>query len=300
MASIQAEKLNEMFKGFPEDNDPNGYLKEREEGKKRPTPPIPENVTVKELSLGGNYAELIEKPGNNGPLVMYIHGGGFKTGAAAERRGITFEIADKYGSNVIANDYRLCPENKWPVSLEDCVATYKDILKMGYDAKNIVVAGESAGGSLVLALLLYLRDNTLPMPLAGVVYSASINHGGHYRSHFVNAKTDYMLKNSVACDDDIIAVFGEGEEGVERSKSAYASPCNADLTGLVPIFIAVSDIEALYDDSRVLYGKLVEAGVETKLYEGEGLIHAYPIFPDLPESVDTMKKTFEFIDKLTR
>lgn len=298
MPSKEAQFINDMFKNMPEDNN-STYLDERENGKNRPKPPLPKGVTLKELTIAGNYAELIEKNGNDGPLVMYIHGGGFKTGAAQERREITFEIADKYGSNVIANNYRLCPENKWPAALEDCVSTYLGILELGYSNGEIVLGGESAGAALVLGTLLYLRDNNLPMPKGAFVYSGSITHSGHFPSHSANASTDYMLKGAVADDGDMEEIFGTGEDAVKLSKSPYISPVYADFTGLPPVFIAVSDIEALYDDSIILHDKLIEAGVKTELYVGHELIHAYPIFSNLPESIETMKATFDFIKKIS-
>ncbi len=296
MPSKEAEAINEMFRNLPK-GDPGGYEKEREEGRKRPSPPLPEHVTIKELTIADNYAELLEKPGNNGPLVMYIHGGGFKTGSARERRGITFEIVANYGSNVIANDYRLAPEHKWPAALEDCVATYLGILEMGYSPEKLVLAGESAGATLVLGTLLYLRDHNKPLPKSAFVYSGGINHAGHFPSHVGNAATDYMLGDSVASDDDKQHVFGIGEAAEELALSPYVSPYYADLKGLPPIFIAVSDGEALYDDSVILYEKLKEAGVPAELHVGHDLIHAFPIFPQLPESVETMQKTFAFIKK---
>lgn len=294
MPSKEAQFINDMFKNAPKD-DTSTYLDERENGRNRPKPPLPDGVTLKEMSLGGNYAELIKKTGNAGPLVMYIHGGGFKTGAAEERREITYEIVSRYGSNVIANNYRLCPENKWPIPLMDCVAAYEAILEMGYEPENIVLGGESAGGSLVLAVLLYLRDHNKPLPKGAFVYSGSIIHNGHLPSHTTNIETDYMLGDSVASDDDMEDIFGLGDEAEALSKSSYASPINADFSGLPPIFIAVSDSEALYDDSVVLHDLLQKAGVKTELLVGHDLIHAYPIFANLPESAEAIAKTFVFI-----
>lgn len=294
MPSREAQLINDMFKNAPKD-DKAGYLEERESGRNRPKPPLPQGVTLRELTLGGNYAELLEKPDNDGPLVMYIHGGGFKTGAAQERREITFEIVSKYGSNVIANNYRLCPEHKWPVPLLDCVAAYEEILEMGYSPDKIVIGGESAGATLVIAMLLYLRDNGMPLPKCAFAYSGGIVHDGHLPSHTANISTDYMLGASVADDSDNEELFGTGKEAAELSRSSYISPIHADFTGLPPVFVAASDIEALFDDSRVLYEMLEEAGVKTEFYVGHDLIHAYPIFANLPESVETMKRTFDFI-----
>ena len=301
MASELAEYFNNLFKNAPkgDPNEPHDFAAERAENEKRPKPEIPTGVTLKELDLNGNYGELITKEGNNGPLVMYIHGGGFTTGAAQERRELTFDIVANHGSNVIANNYRLSPENKWPCHLGDCVEAYKAILELGYDAKDIVFMGESAGATLVLSLGLYLRDHNMPMPGAIVAYSTCCNQDDGFPSHKENAKTDYMLGDAVNHPDQLEAVFGK-DATKELLHSDYVSPYYADFAGMPPIFLAASDIEALYDDSVYLYKKLKSAGHPAELDIQKGLCHAYPIFPDIPESQETIKKAFEFIHKYVK
>lgn len=301
MASELAEFFNNMFKNAPkgDPSQPHDYAAEREGGKKRPKPPVPEGVTIQELDLNGNYGELLTKEGNDGPLVMYIHGGGFTTGAAEERRELTFDVAANHGSNVIANNYRLSPENKWPCHLEDCVAAYQAILELGYAPERIVLMGESAGATLVLSLGLYLRDHKMPMPGAIVAYSTCSNQDDGFPSHTDNIDTDYMLGNAVNSDEQLNAVFGENAPK-ELLHSSYVSPYYADYTDMPPIFLAASDIEVLRDDSVYLYEKLKKEGHTAELDIQTGLCHAYPIFPEIPESKDTVNKAFAFIHKYVK
>lgn len=298
MPSELAEFFNNMFKNAPKDKPgiPHDYEAERRENEARQKPPIPEGVVIRELNLNGNYGELIEKEGNEGPLVMYIHGGGFCTGAAQERRELTFDIVANHGSNVIANNYRLSPENKWPCHLEDCTAAYEAVLHMGYDPGRIVLMGESAGGTMVLSLGLYLRDHDRPLPAAIVSYSPCVNQDEGFPSHWENAKTDYMLGDAVNSRGQIEAVFGK-DASKELLHNTYVSPYYGDFTGMPPIFLAASDIEALYDDSIYMYKKLKGAGHVTEIDIQKGLCHAYPIFPQIPESQDTVRKAFAFIHK---
>lgn len=301
MASELAEFLNNMFKNAPKGDPeaPHDYEAERRENEKRQKPPIPEGVTLKQLDLNGNYGELIEKEGNFGPLVMYIHGGGFTTGAAQERRELTFDIAANHGSNVIANNYRLSPEHKWPCHLEDCLKAYQAVLDLGYDPSKLVLMGESAGGTMVLSLGLYLRDHGMPLPGAIVSFSPCVNQYDGFPSHRDNAKTDYMLGDAVNSEGQLDAVFGEDRpEGLLNSP--YVSPYYADFTDMPPVFLAASDIEALYDDSVYMYEKLKAAGHPAELDVQKGLCHAYPIFPEIPESQDTMNKAFGFIHKYVK
>ena len=301
MASELAEFFNDLFKNAPkgEPGAPHDYQAERAENEKRPKPEIPEGVTIKELDLNGFYGELLEKEGNNGPLVFYIHGGGFTTGAAQERRELTFEIAANRGSNVIANNYRLSPEDKWPCHLEDCLAAYQAVLDMGYSPSELVLMGESAGGTMVLSLALYLRDHDMPLPGAIVSYSPCVNQDEGFPSHRENARTDYMLGDAVNSQEQIETVFGK-DISRELLHSDYVSPYYADFTGIPPVFLSASDIEALYDDSVYMYKKLKEAGHPAELDVQKGLCHAYPIFPQIPESQDTIGKAFAFIHKYVK
>lgn len=297
MPSKEAEFFNNLFKNAPKDppGTPKDYFKERAENEKRPKPEIPEGLKITEMNLGGNYAELLEKEGNGDVLVFYIHGGGFTTGAAQERREITFHIASERGYNVIANNYRLSPEHKWPAHLMDCVNTYRAILDMGYDPQKIVVMGESAGATLTVSLALYLRDHNMPLPAACVAFSICSNQCGEFPSHWENIETDYMIGDAINRDDQIEAVFGNVKDTEKIRKSPYASSYYADFTGIPPIFLAASDTEALRDDSVYLYEKLQKEGHICQLDIQHDVCHAYPMFPVMPEAQDTLDKVFAFI-----
>lgn len=301
MVSQLAEFYNNMFRDMPKDlpGTPKDFIAEREEGRKRPKPPIPDGVSLKVIDLNGHYGELISKSDNKGPLVMYIHGGGFTMGAASEGREFTYNIVVNHGCNVIANDYRLSPENKWPAHLEDCRDAYLAVLEMGYEPGNIVLMGESAGATLTIALALYLRDHALPLPAACVAFSICSDQWKDFPSHTANRKTDYMLGDAVNRPDHLEAVFGTGPAAEELRKSAYASPYYADYTGMPPVFLAASDTETLYDDSVYLYEKLKKEGCPAEIDIQHGLCHAYTIFPKIPESIETMKKAFAFIERYT-
>lgn len=149
---------------------------------------------------------------------------------------------------------------------------------------------------MVLSLGLYLRDHNMPLPGAIVAYSPCTNQDDGFPSHKENAKTDYMLGDAVNRPDQLEAVFGKNASK-ELLHSDYVSPYYADFAGMPPIFLAASDIEALYDDSVYLYEKLKKEGHPVELDVQKGLCHAYPIFPPVPEAQETIEKTFAFIQK---
>ncbi|MCF0115631.1 MAG: alpha/beta hydrolase fold domain-containing protein, partial [Erysipelotrichaceae bacterium] len=122
MLSIQAIAvniaINLMAKNRPEG--PKDYMKEREENAEKSTVEINKGVTCEALEIAGIKSEKISCKKDNGMTVLYLHGGGFTSGSAAERRWLTQALAEWFGYTCIAPDYRLSPENKWPSPMEDC------------------------------------------------------------------------------------------------------------------------------------------------------------------------------------
>lgn len=115
---------------------------------------IPKAVKIEENTLGGVPVEWLTASNNpTDRIVMYIHGGAFVVGSVKTRRAFTSYVAETLGYNVVAVEYRLAPESPFPAAPEDCFAVYKALLD-SYDAKHIVLVGESAGANLVLATLL--------------------------------------------------------------------------------------------------------------------------------------------------
>ncbi|MBO4412354.1 MAG: alpha/beta hydrolase [Lachnospiraceae bacterium] len=269
------------------------YETQRKRNDRTPSNP-PRGVTVREITLGEHHAEQIEKAGNNG-FVFYIHGGGFTTGSAKERRDLCQYIAAKYGYDCISINYRLAPENRWPAQLEDCISAWKAYLSQGFSPEKTVFMGESAGGTLVLSLGLWLRDHGLPLPKAIVSFSPGTNNAEHYPSHFENAKTDYMLRDMIAKGIGE-PVFGK-DASPELLYSPYVSPVYGDYRGIPPVFLAVSDTEALYDDAGELFQKLQKSGHPSEIDVRHGVCHAYPMFPMIPEARKTIEKVFRFVGK---
>lgn len=297
MQSIQAHIMNLIFRCMPKDNagQPHDYETERKRNDRNPPKP-PKGVSVSPITLNGQTGERTEKAGNDQGIVFYIHGGGFCTGSAKERREICQFITSRFGYNCLSVNYRLAPENKWPSQLDDCLSAYKGVLEQGIDPNDIVFMGESAGGTLVLSLALRLKELNLPQPRAIVSFCPCVNHAGHYPSHFENIKTDYMLRDAVAKGMGE-PVFGERFEDIAYLQSPCISVINGDYSGLPPIFLSASDTEALLDDARMLFEKLKNAGHPVVLDIQHGLCHAFQIMPFMPECRKTLKKVFSFLEE---
>ena len=299
MLSVQARIMNLIFKTmqqFPVQD----YQDERANNS-RNIPKIKPGIEFHQEEIAGSNVEFLSKEGNSEYVVFYIHGGGFTTGSAAEKRGITQYIVSNFHFDCIANDYRLSPENIWPCHLDDCYATFLGLLEKGYPADKFILMGESAGGTLVLSLALKLRDEGYPRPAAIVAFSSCTNQAEGFPSHSSNAKTDFMLGDSVGSDRQKEAVFGaERMKDLNWLRQPYISPYYGDYSEMPPIFLAASDTETLLDDSVELYEKLKKEKHVVEIDIKRKLCHAYPVFTNIPESKSTLNKAFAFVNDQIR
>ena len=262
-------------------NVPKDYPAERrKEIKSTAMVKIPKGVTLRGGTLGGVDVEWIT--GENNPtdrIVLYIHGGGFVTGSSATRGGFTSYVAHTLGLNVVSVDYRLAPEHPFPAGPHDCLAAYEALLAQ-YPSDRIVFLGESAGGNLVLSLLLQAKEKGLPLPAAVFSLSPTVQYDRELPSYRNNEATDCILTNFI--DEARDVYLCSRDDAV--LKDPVAAPLYGDYTGCPPIILWVSNSEILLDDSLLLYEKLQEQGVTVKLYRRPGMMHTWLIVPQLSEA----------------
>ncbi|MBU1122155.1 MAG: alpha/beta hydrolase, partial [Candidatus Omnitrophica bacterium] len=128
---------------------------------------ISKDVTIKKININSIDAEwIIPEHTIDGKILLYIHGGGFISGSCKTHRMHVAKFAKGSQLKSLLFDYRLAPEHPFPAGLEDCVSVYKWLLTQGYKPEDIVIGGESAGGTLTLSLLLALKDEGIRMPKA--------------------------------------------------------------------------------------------------------------------------------------
>ena len=225
-----------------------------------------------------------------GPTVLYFHGGGYYYGSPKSHNRATLGLAKVAGARVFSQNYRLAPAHPFPAAVDDAVAGYKWILEQGIKPEQLIVSGDSAGGGLALALLLSCRSQGLPMPAGAILFSPWTDLAATGKSLTTNEKTDSMFRK-IHIVEGAKYYLGEADP-----KTPLASPLYADLTGLPPILTFVSDDEALLDDSTRLHERLIAAGVEAELVIEDGLPHVWHIFhPQFPETSRTIKHSARFI-----
>ena len=230
-----------------------------------------------------------EAPGDK--LVLYVHGGGYVSGSCSDHRGVVAKFAAANGYRHLLFEYRLAPEFPFPAALDDALAVYEYLLANGYNAGNVLIAGESAGGGLSLALLLAIKEKGLEMPAAAVAISpwTDLSCSGE----------SYHTKNKVSVAPlDSWNVFAQHYAGGQDLTNPLISPIFGDLGGLPPLFINSGMDDELFDDGRVFAEKAREQGVDVTFRAGEGMLHCYPLLaPMFPEATAAMKEISDFIRK---
>ncbi|MEY2505410.1 MAG: epsilon-lactone hydrolase [Verrucomicrobiota bacterium] len=227
-------------------------------------------------------------------VIYYLHGGGYISGSAKTGRPLTAPLARQMGARIFSLDYRLAPENHFPVGLDDAVAGYRWLLSNGIDAGNISVMGDSAGGGMTLALAMRVRDAGEPLPACLVCLSPWTDMTGNSATIKANADRDPMF---VAQD---CRRYANAYLGDQSPLDPLASPLFGNLAGMPPMLIQVGRDEVLLDDARDLHGKVHAAGGSSDLHIYENVPHGWHFgAPFVPESREALREIADFIRSAT-
>jgi monoterpene epsilon-lactone hydrolase len=244
--------------------------------------------------LRGEWMEPIDpNHAAHGRCILYLHGGGYTVMSARTHRSLTSRLATWSDARLFALDYRLAPEHPFPAAVEDAIAAYHALIAVGIPASRVVVAGDSAGGGLALALLLSLRDAAEPLPAGAVLFSPWTDLAATGKSIVDNDAIDPLFCGAW------VARHARYYLGKTSATHPLASPVYADLAGLPPLLIQVSDCEVLLDDSTRVAEKATRSGVDVTLRIWHGVPHGWQIFaPILPEGRDALREAGAFISVL--
>ncbi|MCR4791176.1 MAG: alpha/beta hydrolase [Lachnospiraceae bacterium] len=228
-------------------------------------------------------------------VILQLHGGGYMgsiRNAYYVFAGLYNEIS--HGMNVLCPDYRVAPEDPYPAALEDALASYEWLLGHGYKAENIILAGDSAGGGLALALCMYLRDNgkTLPMGIIAMSPWADLTASG--ASYEFNFEKDPLYGNTKESLIYINAYPGDNDK-----TDPYISPVFGSFRDFPPMLIQVGANEMLLSDSETVAEKARAEGVKVRLHVYEGMFHDFQMaYTAIPESKKAWAEAGKFIDIL--
>ena len=235
--------------------------------------PLAEDVAFETISMHGMSGEWQTLgSADRNKVLMYIHGGGWILDAPFTHRPLTTAIATSANVSVFSVNYRLAPEHPFPAHLEDCVASYKGLIANHVPPENIIIGGDSAGGNLTLATLLYLRNHGIPLPAGAVILSPSTDLARHDASYFANGATDPILA------DAGVFWWGRAYAGKTDFFNPMISPIHGDLAGLPPLLIQVSKSEMLYSECKRFAAKAEKAGVDVTLETWDDMPHVFQMF----------------------
>ncbi len=248
-------------------------------------------VLVKEHDFGRfQGAWIMPRDERRGGVVLYLHGGGYTCGSLEYAKGFAATLASECGVRAFCAAYRLAPENRYPAALDDALEAYQYLLSKGYAAHQILLCGESAGGGLIYALCLKLKELGLPLPcgLIGISpWTDLTGSGKSYEEHreIDPSMTPELLQFYAKCYTD-------------DPTDPFCSPLFGDLTGLPPSLLFVGGDEVMLDDTRMLHEKLLESGCRSKMIVAPERWHAYVLYclnENMPQDFETINR---FMDQV--
>jgi acetyl esterase/lipase len=236
---------------------------------------LPTGCFHEPVTLGGVKGERVVPQGAlAGRMILYLHGGAYVGGDPRGHRPLVARIAGAARAAAVAPQYSLAPENPFPAAVEDAVAVYRALLEAGTEPGQLVVAGDSAGGGLTLALALALKAEGLPQPAGFFAMSpwADLTQSGV--SYTAKAETDTLITKAVL-DQAALAYLGGHD-----ARDPLASPIFGDFEGVAPVLIQTGSEEALLSDSITMADVLAHARVAVRLEVWPEMIHVFHFFGD--------------------
>jgi len=255
--------------------------------------PIPKDAVRKPVKANNVPCEWFFHNGaKEDQVILYFHGGGHIMGSSNSHKLFTLKLARITNLKVLSINYRLAPEEPHPAALEDCVSVYKWLLSSGFQSKNIIISGDSAGGYYTLLTLLKIRDNGDSLPAGAICLSPSTDMAQLGESVKLNCYTDVVL-------GDLGYIWWiQSHLAGKDPFDPQVSPLYADLKSVPPILIQVSTSEMLFDDSKRFYERAKEAGVDITMQTWDDTLHVFQN-TDLPAVKEAMEKIKKFTERFS-
>jgi acetyl esterase/lipase len=249
-------------------------------------------------------AQLVRAPGvlpANGKrrVVLYLHGGAFLTCGVNSHSRVVNALSKYADSPVLVVNYRLIPKHSVGMALDDCHDAYRWLRLRGYQPEQIVLAGDSAGGYLALALAQRLQQ-AHEEPAALVAISPLLQLAKEPKQSHHNIKTDAMFPSKAF--DALIALVAKAaaKRVVDGKPEQLYEPLDHIEPGLPRTLIHVSGSEVLLHDARLAASRLAAAGVPTEVRVWRGQIHDFQLAaPMVPEATRSLRQIGEYIREAT-
>ncbi len=245
----------------------------------------PRDVDIQPVAPGGPRGEWLSPPGaSRHSVLLYLHGGAWVLGWGNIHRRMVAHLSRAANCRALGVDYRLAPEHPYSAARDDCLAAYRWLLQNGTLPRDIVIAGDSAGGNLTLGTLMSLRDASEPLPAAAVCISPATDLAG-------TGESFWTIKDPVLTPEFVLAMCRHYAGNLDLH-SPLISPHYGDVHGLPPLLIHAGADEMLLSDAERLASKARAAGVDVQLVVWPRMWHVWhlltPILPEAREAIDAI------------
>lgn len=232
-------------------------------------PPLASVTTAPFDKNGVKGLWFIPQNGRDNQILLYFHGGAYAFGSSMTSAAVASYLAQQSGIIAFSPDYPLAPEFPYPAALDYAVKAYLTLLDQGFTPDNIVLAGDSAGGGLALAVLLRLRDSSLPMPAGAYLLSPWTDLSCSFPSHKLKQSVEFML------DSEMLHNLAAMYAGNQDLQTPAISPAFADLHGISPLLIQVGTHEIVLDDALTIARNAALADIPMQLTVWPGYFHVF-------------------------
>ena len=234
-------------------------------------------------------AWIMPKDERRSGVVLYLHGGGYTCGSLEYAKGFGSTLASEAGVRVFCAAYRLAPENRFPAALDDALESFDYLLSKGYSPKQIMLCGESAGGGLIFALCLKLKQLGRPLPCGLIGISPWTDLTGSGESYVTNREIDPSMTQ------ELLQFYAKCY--TDSPADPLCSPLFGDLTGMPPSLLFVGGDEVMLDDTRMLHEQLIKCGCKSRIIIAPERWHAYVLYclsENMPSDFEAINK---FMDR---
>ena len=224
-------------------------------------------------------------------IILYCHGGGYTSGNLGYSRPLASKLSHTTGWETLSFEYRLAPEHPFPAAADDALAAWDYLMQLGYGARDITVAGDSAGGNMALVLCHRLKAAGRMLPGRLILMSPWTDMTASGTSYQERKELDPSIT------EDYIHAVRSAYAGDADVEDPQLSPLFGDFTGFPPTLIQVGSNEILYSDSATLRQRMTAAGVVCRMEEWQDMWHVFQMFP-IKKAAAAMESAARFLLEL--
>jgi len=233
----------------------------------------------------------------NDHSMLYFHGGGFSIGSIRTHDPVCKFLSEMLGWKIFSVEYRLAPEHRFPVPLEDCDKSMDWLIENAdqfeIDINKIAVGGDSAGGNLAACLCIKRIEEGKIQPERQILFYPAVDTGGEYESIKTFTNGYFLLTK------ELLEWFGNNYLDESDHTNIYAAPMNYDKLDMVPpALIITAGFDPLRDEGKAYAEILQKNGVKVDYKEYPSLIHGFLNFTIAPECMRAMEEISEKIKSI--